>query len=64
MAWGSAHKTNLRKVHLKEKNAIRLICNENKLAHTKLLTRSLQILTIKTKHSKSLCVHVSCQNLW
>ena len=46
MAWDSAHKTNLHKVHLKEKNAIRLICNETKFAHTKLFMRSLQILTI------------------
>ena len=36
MAWGSTHKTKLRKLHLKkQKHAIRLIYNENKFTHTR-----------------------------
>ena len=46
MTWGSTHKTNFKsqmfyKIDLKQKHAIRLICNENKFAHTRRLMRSL-----------------------
>ena len=41
MVWVSTHEIKLHKIHLKQKHAIRLICNENKFKHTKLLIRSL-----------------------
>ena len=60
MTWGSTHKTNLHKTPLKQKLAIRPICSENKLMHTKPLMQSLQVLN--NKHSK-ITVHASYQNL-
>ena len=35
MAFASTHNTNLHKIHLKQKHATQLICNENKSTHTK-----------------------------
>ena len=46
MAWGSTHKTNLHKVHLKRKYAIRVTCNGHKFTHTKSFMRSLQVLNV------------------
>ena len=54
MAWDSAHKTNLHKVHLKEKNAVRLICNENKFAHTHAISTDTNYFLKKT-FKKFLC---------
>ena len=50
MVWVSTHEIKLHKIHLKQKHAIRLICNENKFTHTKLLIRSL---SHKSKHKIS-----------
>ena len=43
---GSTHKTKLHKIHLKQKHAIHLICNENKYTHTKPLMRFLDVLHV------------------
>ena len=44
---GNTHKKYLHKTPLKQGLAIRLICGEDKLMHTKPLTRSLQVLNNK-----------------
>ena len=46
MAWDSTHKTKLHKIHLKQKHAIHLTCNENKFMHTKPLMQSLHVLNV------------------
>ena len=61
MAWGSTHKINFCKIHLKEKHVIYVICNENKFTHTKPFMR-LQVLNV-FKHYKIPCVHTSYQSL-
>ena len=44
MTWASIQKTKLRKLHLKQKHAIRIVWNENIFTHTQPLMRSLQVL--------------------
>ena len=64
MAWGSNHKAKLHKIHLKQKHAIRLICNENKLTHIKPLMQSLQVLNVfQINIQKNACVLASFQSL-
>ena len=46
MEWGCTHKIKLHKVHLKQKHAVRLICNESKFTHTKPFMGSIQILNV------------------
>ena len=46
LAWASTNKTNLHKIHIKQKHAIRVVANETRYAHSKPLMRSLQILNI------------------
>ena len=57
MAWGSTHKTKLRKLHLKkQKHAIRLIYNENKFTHTRPLMWSLQVPNVFQTDIKKILV--------
>lgn len=46
LGWGSTKKTKLKKILCKQKHAIRLITNSDRLAHTKPLMRSLKILNV------------------
>ena len=46
MAWGSTHVTKLEKLHLMQKRAVRTICREDRLTHSKPLMQSLKILNI------------------
>ena len=46
MAWGSTHVTKLEKLHLMQKRAVRTICREDRLTHSKPLMQSLRILNI------------------
>ena len=46
LAWGSTYKTDLKKIHSKQKHAIRIVSNASRLTHTRPLMRSLKILNI------------------
>ena len=57
MAWDSAHKTNLHKVHLKEKNAVCLICNETRFAHTHAVSTNTNIFLKRNIQKVSVFMH-------
>ena len=68
MAWGSTHKTKLCKIHLKQKHAFRLKCNENKFTHTKIrkftpLMRSLQVLNVFQINIQKILVFITCSDV-
>lgn len=46
MAWGSAHKIKLHKIHLIQKHPTCFICNGNKFTHIKRIKRPLQVLNV------------------
>ena len=46
IAWGSAHFTNLKKLHSKQKNAMRIVHNKAKFEHTRHFFRKNKILTV------------------
>ena len=60
MEWGSTHKIKLHKVHLKQKHAVRLICNESKFTHTKPLMGSIQALNVFQVNIQKIMFMCSC----
>ena len=60
MEWGSTHKIKLHKVHLKQKHAVRLICNESKFTHTKPFMGSIQVLNVFQVNIQKIMFMCSC----
>ena len=46
ISWGSTYFTKLKKVHYQQKHAARIIFNQNKLSHSRLLLQSLNALNL------------------
>ena len=67
MTWVGPHKATLHKVHLKQKHAIRLICNKNKFTHPKPHMRSLQVMKVFLMNIQKIFVFMhrvkSCSNV-
>ena len=46
LAWASTYKTNLRKINIQQKHALRIVYNKDRYYHTKELFRSCNVLNV------------------